>query len=301
MPDYQELASYQNCQERIQERWRNFQQMRQDRLRHLQDPERVAECILEDLFTEVLDWSKGDVAYQVDYADMVLTKNLVKYCIVEVKRPGRLWGNDRHLQSAIKQAWEYAVRQQVKSIAVSDGRYLYAADLVPRRLRSRALIDLKRPTPQPSLWWLSVDGIYRKRSEPLPGTARPAPAAPQPAPLLHPKYGLPSTCFAYVGDPNDPSIWKLPYRKADGSVDGRRLPKAIQALITNFRGTKVGGIPEAALPDVFRALGKAAADTGRMPPDDPDPAPVYSKLAMVLRQIDEKAPARSAVEQPFLS
>jgi hypothetical protein len=35
--------------------------------------EKVAENILEDLFTEVLDWSISDLNNQVEYADLLLT------------------------------------------------------------------------------------------------------------------------------------------------------------------------------------------------------------------------------------
>jgi hypothetical protein len=62
-----------------------------------------------------------------------------------------------------------------------------------------------------------------------------------------PKYKLLATCFAYVGEANKPRTWKLPYRTAAGTIDERRLPKAIQALLRNYRGATVGGTPEAAL------------------------------------------------------
>jgi hypothetical protein len=70
------------------------------------------------------------------------------------------------------------------------------------------------------------------------------------------KDSLHSSCFAYVGDANDFATWKLPYRLAGGSVDLKRLPKAIQCIIGNYRGAQVSGIPEPAIPDVL----------GRLPP-----------------------------------
>ena len=33
--------------------------------------------------------------------------------------------------------------------------------------------------------------------------------------------------FAYVGNPAQPSTWKLPYRLSDGKIDVKRLPPAI--------------------------------------------------------------------------
>ncbi len=49
----------------------------------------MAEDILEDLFTTVLDWPLTDLNNQVRYADPVLTRLGIKHLIVEVKRPAR--------------------------------------------------------------------------------------------------------------------------------------------------------------------------------------------------------------------
>jgi hypothetical protein len=103
--------------------------------------------------------------------------------------------------------------------------------------------------------------------------------------LLHPKYELPASCFAYAGDASNPHTWKLPYLLADGRPDERRLPKAIQALLSNFRGVKVSGIPEQELPEVIRRLAHAAEALGRMPPSAINAAPVYQQLAIVLEQL----------------
>lgn len=75
--------------------------------------------------------------------------------------------------------------------------------------------------------------------------------------VLHPKYKLPAQCFAYVGEPANPVTWKLPYLHADGTVDLARLPKAIQAILSNYRGARVTSIPENAIPDVLVRLGRA--------------------------------------------
>lgn len=97
--------------------------------RHGGETERVAEAILEALFSEVLDWSKGDITYQVQYADIVLSKNLAKYLVTEVKRPGTLWLGRQAVEAAVRQARRYADEQKVSCIAASDGRFLYAADI----------------------------------------------------------------------------------------------------------------------------------------------------------------------------
>jgi hypothetical protein len=57
--------------------------------------EKIAEPILEDLFTQVLDWDKGDLDYQVEHADIVLTQNLVKYLVVKLSGRALLYGIDQ--------------------------------------------------------------------------------------------------------------------------------------------------------------------------------------------------------------
>ena len=84
--------------------------------------------------------------------------------------------------------------------------------------------------------------------------------------------------------PPSPATWKLPYRLADGSIDLRRLPKAVQAILSNYRGIKVSGIPEGDIPDVLVRLACAAASLGKMPGQGGEPAPVYHQLAEALGQ-----------------
>ncbi len=286
---FKALSAYRHCIERISSRWGWFRTTRADRLRHGNEAEKVAETILEDLFTEVLDWSKGDIAYQTGFADIVLSRNLAKYLVVEVKRPGSLWPGRQALEAALQQARRYADEQKVPCIAASDGRFFYAANIEHGVLKDRALLDLDHPEPPPALWWLSVHGVYRPCEEPVAWPAAPgavvAPPEISAGTLLHQKYKLPAGCFAYIGNANDPRTWKLPYRTVDGRVDEKRLPKAIQALLSNYRGAKVGSIPEAALPAVLRTLARAAAEEGRMPPQATNPAPVYQSLVLVLAQI----------------
>jgi hypothetical protein len=90
----EDLASYRHCVERIHLNWAMFLEKRKERLKQQERPgifpEKVAENILEDLFTQVLDWSLSDINYQVGYADFLLTRLGVKYLILEVKRPGAL-------------------------------------------------------------------------------------------------------------------------------------------------------------------------------------------------------------------
>ena len=134
---------------------------------------------------------------------------------------------------------------------------------------------------------LSTDGIYRRREDPAGARLRLLPPArdgmPCPADraqpgLLHPKCRLPARCFAYVGSADDPRTWHLPYLRADGTPDMARLPKAIQAIRSNYRGAHLSSVPEPAIPEVLITLARTAHRAGqdtrpgtrlsqRLPPD----------------------------------
>ena len=53
--------------------------------------------------------------------------------------------------------------------------------------------------------------------------------------------------------------------QADGDVDVNRLPKAIQAILSNYRGARVSLVPEKHIPDVLIRLEEAAERIGKMP------------------------------------
>lgn len=298
MATYEELASYRRCTGRIAENWRSFHAMRYERLREQErfghSAERAAECIVEDLFTGVLDWSPGDINHQVGFADLMLTRLGIKYLIVETKGPRTLAWNRNAVDAALEQAWRYAAEQMVRCIAVSDGVMFYAADVGREGLRDRVFCSLEHPQPQLDLWWLSMDGIYRVRSEPGAAAPRLLPETP-PAPLeheegsdealMHPRYALPARCFAYVGNATDVRTWHLPYLNADGTVDNSRLPKAVQAIVSNYRGARVSSIPEPAIPDVLVRLACAAGSLGKLPGQASEPARAYVQLVAALEQL----------------
>lgn len=198
------------------------------------------------------------------------------------------------MDAALDQARRYAAEQKVRCVAISDGHMLYAADVRAGGLADRLFCSLDEPDPPEMLWWVSLDGIYRTRVDGSDAALKLLPEAPatdQPAPspaggeLLHPKYRLPARCFAYVGDASDTHTWHLPYLCADGSVDGRRLPKAIGAILSNYRGAHVTSIPEEAVPEVLRRLADAAEKSGKMPESTPEPAAAYVQLAAALEQL----------------
>lgn len=181
-----DLASARLCVARIHERWGSFQDARR---RHLGGvcadgtlAEKVAENILCELFTGVLDWTTEQVRLQEQRVDITLSRGGLKYLIVEAKRPGSFDGRGSILR-ALVQARGYAMELKVSRVAVSDGCVFEAYDLVPKGLRPRAIVHLADREPAEELWWLSTRGIYRKP----PATATVANSDLAGDTLLHPK------------------------------------------------------------------------------------------------------------------
>lgn len=293
------LVSYRKSVERIESNWAAFLQKRSERLaqqhRHGAASEKVAENILEDLLTIVIGWPLADINYQVRYSDILVTDMGIKRLIIEVKRPGSLAWNRRAVDAALDQVLRYADDQRVKCVGVSDGVMLYAADIQHGGLQDRVFVSLDSPTPPEPLWWLSKDGIYRQRHERKDAVLNLLPEAENQGrsvaempydTLLHPKYKIPARCFAYVGNAAEPKTWKLPYRLADGSIDAKRLPKAIQSILSNYRGIKVSGIDENDIPNVLVRLAQAAVILGKMPHQTGNTSNVYIQLEDVLKQLD---------------
>lgn len=290
------LSSYHHWISRIETAWPRFQARRLERLaegrRYGGASEKVAEDIVGDLLTEVLGWAISDLNHQVKYCDILVTQLGVRRLIIETKRPGWLT-TERAVDTAFLQARGYAEALCVDSVGVSDGVRLLAHDLLGSgRVRSRVdAADLSIGEPDLNLWWLSPDGIYREPG-PLPHPAAWAPpeagrgkVADDVPGQLHPKYHLPVICFAYVGSVNDPHTWHLPYLEADGAIDHSRLPKAIQAVLSNYRGARVTSLPEEAIPSVLEKLAAAARRAGKMPPECLEPAAIYVQLSHVLLQL----------------
>src|SRR5258708_5212735 len=176
---------------------------------------------------------------------------------------------------------------------ISDGIMLSSANFSHGGLQDRVFVSLAAPTPPLDLWWLSVHGIYRPYSMVQATHTRLLPQESTPEAclddvgdrLLHPKYQLPVSCFAYVGNPSQPSTWKLPYRLSDGSIDVKRLPKALQAILSNYRGVNAPSIPEQDIPAVLLRLAAGVESIGRMPHQKADTADVYLQLADALEQL----------------
>ena len=99
------LASYRPSIDRNTVAWPAFIGKPEARLvqqeRHGAAAEKVAENIIEDLFTEVLEWAISDLNNQLDYADLLLTSLEVKYLLIETKRPGALAWNRKAVEAAL--------------------------------------------------------------------------------------------------------------------------------------------------------------------------------------------------------
>jgi hypothetical protein len=191
----------------------------------------------------------------------------------------------------------------VACVAISDGHIFHAVDLGHGVPRDRLFCDLSQEGPPGDLWWIGPDGITEPRAVTetcrfrILARAPDRPSAELEAGVeevrLHPRYQVPATCFAYVGSVDDPSTWHLPYLLADGTVDSARLPKAIGAVLKNYRGVRVKTIPEKAIPDVLIQLGRAADSTGKISRQGPPASPTYAELLEALTQLER-------LDEPFL-
>ncbi|EID17981.1 hypothetical protein MXEN_00875 [Mycobacterium xenopi RIVM700367] len=297
---YRQLAAYRKCVDRIRATWPGFAARRRERLQQGlfgAPAEKIAENILEDLFTTVLDWSLADVNLQVGRADVVLSALGIKRLVLEVKRPGSLTWRRAAVDAALDQARRYAASQRVGAVAVSDATMLYAADVGEGGLRDRVLLALDTDRAPEALWWISVHGIYRPCSfvaANLDAVSLSANAGMNIAAgdgLRHPKYALGMRCFAYVGAADNTRTWKLPYRLADGAPDPKRLPKAIQCILSNYRGARVD-IPRTAVAEVLVRLGIAAAELRKMPCQNSATADAYIEAHRALEQLDRLSDVR---------
>ncbi|MGH7912791.1 MAG: hypothetical protein ACREOV_13820 [Candidatus Dormibacteraceae bacterium] len=145
-----------------------------------------------------------------------------------------------------------------------------------------------------ALWWVSVHGIYRPSPPatldglaPLGAVASRDGRAGEGQPL-HPRYRLPARWFAYVGVAADTHTWKLPYLLETGAPDARRLPMAIQAIMSDYRGEQVR-IPREAVADVLVRLRRAARYLRRLPCQSSAAGAAYVAIHSALEQVDRLA------------
>lgn len=63
------------------------------------------------------------------------------------------------------------------------------------------------------------------------------------------------------------------------------MPKASQAVISNYRGAILSGIPESAIPGVLVRLATVAVKLGRMPHQRGKTSATYEQLEQFLEQL----------------
>ncbi|MCL4392517.1 hypothetical protein M1145_00015 [Patescibacteria group bacterium] len=289
-------AKYIKFLERLNTNWKDFKIKRKDFLvqneRFGKTPEKVTENILSYLFTEVLDWDLRDINYQVDYADIEITKLGIKRIVIEAKRPGGITWNILQLEKHINQALRYAYKQKISTIGVCDGNKLYILNVEGGSTTPRIFIPLDAEEPHEDLYYISKNGIDKKKTisvnfnkDKEEKTVHNQNSETNDE-LLNKQYKLPARCFAYIGDPNNPYTWKLPYLENNGTIRIKRLQSAIQSIVTNFRGGQVKDIPEKYIPGVLIKLAKAAKDVGKLDPDNPKMANCYRQLYNAIKQMD---------------
>jgi len=284
--------------ERVHASWTRFVEKLAERKarqeRSSEAPEESVEGVLEDLFVNVLDWSPSDVHRLEGEEGLLVSRSGAGGLIVAVRRPGALIWYRRTVEAALQQVRRQADEKGVKSIAVSDGVMLYAADIEDDQLRDRVFVYLGSSAPQTDLRWLSVHGLSRPRTGgqgvaprllPEMASTSASRTSAHGGLISHPRYGLPARCFAYVGNAEHPDTWKLPYLLADGRVDAKRLPKAIQSIVSNYRGERVRSIPASEIPDVLVRLARAAAALGKLPHQSRRPVQTYQRLAEALAEL----------------
>ena len=289
-------AKYKKFIERINSNWANFTEKRNSLLiqqeRFGKVPEKITENIIFHLFTEVLDWNIKDINYQIDYADIEITKLGIKRILIETKRPGGIIWDQFKIEKHINQALRYAYAQKVSVIGISDGEKLYILNVKGGLIEPRIFISLDTETPNEDLYYISVNGIDKKKNIDIDLKNNQKESLIKDTEkvinneLLNTQYNLPARCFAYIGNPNKPTTWKLPYLLEDGSVNIKRLPGAVQCVVTNFRGLQVKTIPEKDIPSVLLKLGKAAKSVGKLDPENPKMANCYKQLYNAVVQLN---------------
>jgi hypothetical protein len=146
----------------------------------------------------------------------------------------------RHTVERIRERWSAFLARRADRLQ-QHGRFGGAAekvatDIVNGGRRPGVFAPLDASDAPLALWWLSVQGIWRSRTDTSDALLREPAELPiasdltsgdlaTDARLLHPKYKIPCDCFAYVGDARKLLSRKLPYRHADGSVDVARLQR----------------------------------------------------------------------------
>lgn len=303
------LTAHHRFQKHLHSAWPGFLARRAERLRGLEsghEGEAVTKHIIEDLFTHVLGFSQADLVQQSPGPSstprpcLIITRLGLNSMVLQALPPHTLSGFGASVRAVLSQSHRCVSAQVILALGVCDGFLLYAEEQAHGGRRPRVFVTLDSPTPPPDLFWLSTDGVWRRRDDlpqgwdPLASHIHHRPFDPEPEILLDPTHHLPFTCFAYVGDASKPRTWHLPYLHANGSIDNAGLLRAIQAVVSGShdQGLSSSLVPPASVPVVLLRLAHAANASHQWPLHAAS-APAYRLLDQALRQFSLVSPATS--------
>ena len=119
--------------------------------------------VLRELFVLALDWPRSALRARPGFADVILSHKGVNHLVIEVTPPSSLRDHPAPLTERLERLWQYATREKIPCLGITDGVTLYVADVEQGRLHSRLQVSLTAPIPPVALWWLSRSGIHRPR------------------------------------------------------------------------------------------------------------------------------------------
>lgn len=231
--------------------------------------------MLERLLSDVLGYEPDQIDREPDHADFLLLYRGVKLMVIETK-DWDVFHKQEALDAALLQACTYAKRHRVQYIAAFDGVRLVLGERAGNEIRLKIELCIDEDEPHENLFFFSHYGLSKLPKDVM----RALPISPNEVAAVdmnlseyktHHGVKLHYSCFAYIGDLRAKSTWKMPYRNEDGSVDTRRIDKAVNYLFSpgGYRGAtaRESSVPQAAQPEVARKLAIAYQEIGKWEAD----------------------------------
>lgn len=258
----------------IQTEWSTFRERYKKIVSEYERGSRLHEKDIEIIFHSLAEGPLGyeieQLSTQREYADYALVDRGLKLAIVEIKsfRAFASKQEQSQLESALIQAARYAHRHRTPHLMAFDGVILTLAELegVQDVIKVHIQVNIEADEPPGNLFYFTHYGLFCHPTEELLTLPY---DADEDAELKKTHHGvkLHYSCFAHVGDIRDKGTWRAPYRNPDGSVDVKRLPHAVNYLLSpsGHRGKQASRqrIPEAATPLVALRLAKAYKEIGK--------------------------------------
>ncbi len=227
-------------------------------------------------------------------------------CVLAISSPGGIPVRQTGRCLAMQAAAQRARVLGIGHAGVCDGGLFYLEDGDGGSRRARLRVWLGQTSAPGELWWATPMGMTQPVTPTQAALVFP-PAGPAAGSAqadgsgsaglaagaqLHPRLQLPAACFAFVGDPMRPATWKLPYRRADGRADLRRLIAAAHHAAASLATPIRGGVPYGELPVIIHRLADAARELGQLPPANCHPSGVFQRLAAAERRCRGVSPPR---------